>query len=431
LHYEERFYLFHPQRPFYQVAELEIGTRYSAAKLIGDLSESGNTKRLFPARTGRQKEYIGNSETARWLLYLNAFDDTSGKPSKKGGKLAPPGVGWLGNLGLVFAMGENLFDTLLFNSVFLDGNGAPYADERTYWELDRVNTKERVEIVQPRSQLQLLTLQSRRIFLERHPDGKGVTGFILLGGDFFKKENAFVENMTLWREDKNIFTPKTHDPAKLFWRDYQALTVKGEKRKRPGIVDWLALLKSAGMLRNEAIRFHCASVKYGDKNSSIDDIASDSIAVNSGLLADAGEPWNARVCHLIEQTENCVKELGYLSQNVAKAVGNSDARNLAGVGEREREQAYFTLDLPFRRWLAGVDPDRDHDKIDEVSRTWLDQMRELVLKQGKQIVDAAGEKALVGKYETNHKTGKTKPVNSVISFMRFVKQIKRIAGGET
>ena len=64
---------------------------------------------------------LGFAEAARWLLYINAFDDTSAKPKGKG--LPSPGVGWLGRLGLITGVGNNLFETLLLNLVLIkDGN---------------------------------------------------------------------------------------------------------------------------------------------------------------------------------------------------------------------------------------------------------------------------------------------------------------------
>ena len=47
LRYEERFWLFHPERPFWQAPAAKIGTEYSAAKLNGEMSESSNKNRLF------------------------------------------------------------------------------------------------------------------------------------------------------------------------------------------------------------------------------------------------------------------------------------------------------------------------------------------------------------------------------------------------
>ena len=178
-HYEERFYLFHPERPFYQVAGMEKGTNYSAAKLLGNLSESGNKVRLFPVRSGEGKQSLSYAEATRWLLYLNAFDDTSSKPSARGQNMPSPGAGWLGKLGLIYAEGTNLFETLILNFVLLNDNGEPWSNGKAIWEVDEPRTKEREEIVLPQNQLAMLTLQSRRLLLQRK--GSRVIGYNLLG----------------------------------------------------------------------------------------------------------------------------------------------------------------------------------------------------------------------------------------------------------
>ena len=48
--YRERFWLFHPQYPFYQTANLSNGTEYDIKKMIGSIAESGNKNRLFQER---------------------------------------------------------------------------------------------------------------------------------------------------------------------------------------------------------------------------------------------------------------------------------------------------------------------------------------------------------------------------------------------
>ena len=115
-HWKDRFWLFHPEHPFYQVPAAERGSEYTAAKLNGELSESSNKIRLFPTRAGKGKESLSYAEAARWLIYLNGFDDTSAKPKAKG--LPSPGAGWMGKLGLIWAQGDNFFETLMLNLVF-------------------------------------------------------------------------------------------------------------------------------------------------------------------------------------------------------------------------------------------------------------------------------------------------------------------------
>lgn len=82
--WRERFWLFHPERPFYQIPQAEIGTEYGATKLNGEISESSNKLRLFATYAKQEKTSMTYAQAARWLLYVNGFDDTSAKPKGKG-----------------------------------------------------------------------------------------------------------------------------------------------------------------------------------------------------------------------------------------------------------------------------------------------------------------------------------------------------------
>ena len=101
--WKDRFWLFHPTHPFWQVPQAKIGTEYGAAKLNGEMSESSNKLRLFPLYAGQSKEQLSYPQAARWLLCVNGYDDTSAKPKGKG--LPSVGAGWLGKIGFIQAQG--------------------------------------------------------------------------------------------------------------------------------------------------------------------------------------------------------------------------------------------------------------------------------------------------------------------------------------
>ncbi|MDR3349337.1 MAG: type I-E CRISPR-associated protein Cse1/CasA [Acidaminococcales bacterium] len=427
--YEERFYLFHPERPFYQVPALDKGTPYSAAKLMGDLSESSNKVRLFALKTGRGKKHVGKAEAARWLLHLNAFDDTSSKPSTRGAGLPSIGAGWLGKLGLVFAVGANMFETLLLNFVLADEKQTVFSNGKTTWEQDKINKAERVKISVPDSMPELLTLQSRRVLLEKTADGEYVSGYKLLGGDGFEKDNAVIEQMTLWNTKVNgnltVFSPKRHDPARFLWRDFPALVANSQDFRKPGVVRWVGILKNQKLIGNKLASFQTASIKYGDKDFFIDDVFSDSITLNADLLTELGGEYVGRIVGLLDKTDKCVKALGYLAANIAAAAGGSEVQNISGVSEEAREQAYFSLDKPFRNWLAGVDPEKDD--LDDIAAEWLQKMSRIVTKQGEQIVAQAGEKAFVGRYKEIK--GKRVAQTAAKAFSSFKMAIKNTING--
>lgn len=395
--HEDRFWLFHPQWPFYQIADIGKATEYTAAKLNGELSESSNKSKLFSQRSGEKKYSLSFAEAARWLLHVNGFDDTSAKPKSKG--LPSPGAGWLGKLGLVFAHGNNLFETLLLNMFLLENPYCPWAIERPVWEVEP-NARERVEIVQPDNLSELYTLQSRRLKLIRA--GDQVTGYSLLGGDFFKPQDAFIEPMTVWRSTGEKasaagYLPRRHNPSRQLWREFPTLLVQSEQGKRAGIIRWAEYLQGRTLINDTHFRFETTGVKYGDKDFFVEDVFCDQITFSSALLDAIGEAWVNRIVGELEFTDKLVDQIGYLAQNLAKAAGKSGGQrgiNWRQDGDIAKSQAYFRLDLPFRSWLSGMDPRRD--SLNEVCEVWWEQSRRIIRAFGDELVRLAGIPALIG-----------------------------------
>ena len=123
--WKDRFWLFHPTHPFWQVPQAKIGTEYGAAKLNGEMSESSNKLRLFPLYAGQSKDQLSYPQAARWLLCVNGYDDTSAKPKGKG--LPSVGAGWLGKIGFIQAhpsrivVGEDSERARRFGQLLADG----------------------------------------------------------------------------------------------------------------------------------------------------------------------------------------------------------------------------------------------------------------------------------------------------------------------
>ncbi|MCL2625839.1 MAG: type I-E CRISPR-associated protein Cse1/CasA [Cystobacterineae bacterium] len=406
--YEDRFELFHPKTPFYQVVSMVKATEYTAAKLNGEILESSNKPRLFPQRTANGKSNLTFAEAARWLLHVNGFDDTAAKPSQRGQGMPSPGAGWLGKLGLITAVGNNLFETLLLNLVLLPSLGnALWGDDKATWE-EPPRTKERVQISPPNSQAALLTLQSRRLLLNR--EGDVVTGYFLQGGDFFPKENAFVEQMTVWRNNATKesappeYVPKRHNPSVQMWRDFAPLVGQGGGNCCPGVVGWLRKLKQEDKLEDSVFRFQISGVKYGDKDFFVEDVFFDSLSFNAGLLSELHKDWVARIIAELDVTASLVKEVGILAQNVVRAAGIKDGKNAGrddGLTARDeaKAQAYYRLDEPFRRWLESIDPEADNtgEKIDKKCDEWWGTSQAIVRACGREIVENCSPQALTGR----------------------------------
>lgn len=402
----DRFWLFHPERPFYQTEAAKIGTEYTASKLNGAVSESGNKIRLFCGCTGVQKSELSYSEAARWLLYVNNYDDTSSKP--KGKNLPSPGAGWLGKLGLITIRGNNLFETLVYNLILLNHKrnfSEVWGPEYPAWEPDVPNTAERAEIPMPDNLSELYTLQSRRLWINRD-DNEKVIGYNLLGGDFFEKVDAFIEPMTVWSKVKGNeragekFQPRRHDSSVQMWREFSYAFETAEGSHIPGVVLWTKYIKQMLPESRKLISFSIASVQYGDKDFFVNDVFSDSLTFHTDLLTEIGEHWRAKITDEIKKCDESAAALRFLAKDIELAAGSAEDTVLKrAVVERAREQYYYEIDLPFRNWLERIDPNWEivSEQEEQALREWHETAKRIALRIGQELVESAGTAAIVGR----------------------------------
>ncbi len=428
----EKFWLFHPERPFFQVPEANIGTEYGAAKLNGELSESSNKLRLFTTYSVEKKNKLPYSEAARWLLYVNAYDDTSAKP--KGKNLPSPGAGWLGKLGLITAKGNSLFETLMLNFVMLKDGNELWGEEKPAWELEKAKAAERSEIPLPNNPAELYTLQSRRLLLVRK-DGM-VAGYYLLGGDFFNKEMAFTEQMTIWSpirattKDKSIigFKPCRHDSSKQMWREFPTAfpaEEKGEKHT-PGIVSWISKLKVYELLADEQLIKFCTSfAQYGDKDFFISDVFSDSLSFHGRLLEEANEGWRSAIADEVAKCKEVADKVAVLAKEIdmAQRAKTKEQKN-DGIGKEEDRQFYFRIDIPFREWLESINSEWGTEESEADRKRWRETAQKIAIALGEEMVANAGENAFTGRMIKDDKS--TRCYSSAKALLNFKYNVRKI-----
>lgn len=380
--WKDRFYLVHPTHPFYQRPCAAGGTGYNILKLNGNLCQSGDKVRFFTESLQDSTEGMLFPEAARWLIYLNAFDDNSGKPSSaysadckaRNKATESVGAGWLGRCGLVFLAGENLFQTLMLNFVLLMDGKEPYGTEKPCWELDVPRDAERTTVPCPDNPAELYTFQSRRIILDLNDTGDRVVGYHTIGGDVFDPVNAFIEPMTIWQaplaEGNDSakapeFRPRTHRPQERFWRTMPGLLGRrlGSRRTHvPGILTWVGMLSSHGILEDIPVHVRMVSVQYGDaKCFNVADTFSDGTCGEMRLSALLSEAWRDMISETVSVTVDTLA--GYvwqLGRNVAEADGMEYTRSgssPAGSFAAAQQAAFYDLaGREFRTWLSELDP---------------------------------------------------------------------------
>ena len=407
--WKDRFWLFHPEHPFYQVPAAAVGTKFKASKLNGELSESAHKMRLFPLRDGEEKETLSYAEAARWLVTLIGFDDSASTKKETG-----TGTGWLGDRVNVYAIGENLFETLILNLVFLKDGKYVWAENIPAWEQPTMTTAKKREIPLPDNQAELLTLQSRRLILSREENR--VTGFSSTGGDFFGKEgrvNAFSEQMTLWRAGKTPknavpqFVPAPVDPWRQMWRDFEVILGRREDTHIPGGVAWLTELRRKNVIPRKYVHIASVGVTYDSKKGSIADIISDHLDFQMSLLDAAGELWIVLVGGEIHLIDKVARALGALAEGLYLAQGGQ----LDGAGKKARQSQrdegmrllYAAVDLPFREWLAhiGAQHGDDENTRAQEQQCWRSIVFRIADNLGREMVRDAGTAAFTGRWIVN------------------------------
>lgn len=445
--WKDRFWLFHPEHPFYQVPAAAVGTKFKASKLNGELSESAHKMRLFPLRDGEEKETLSYAEAARWLVTLIGFDDSASTKKETG-----TGTGWLGDRVNVYAIGENLFETLMLNLVFLKDGRYVWAENMPAWEQPTMTTAKKREIPLPDNQAELLTLQSRRLILNREENR--VTGFSSTGGDFFGKEgrvNAFSEQMTLWRAGKTLknavpqFVPASVDPWRQMWRDFEVILGRREDTHIPGVVAWLTELRRKNVIPRKYVHIASVGVTYDSKKGSIADIISDHLDFQMSLLDAAGELWIVLVGGEIHLIDKVARALGALAEGLYLAQGGQ----LDGAGKKARQSQrdegmrllYAAVDLPFREWLAhiGAQHGDDENTRAQEQQCWRSIVFRIADNLGREMVRDAGTVAFTGRWivnemaETNGRfftktNGERKSVfySSPTEYNRYLKSLKSL-----
>lgn len=313
-----------------------------------------------------------------------------------------------------------------------------------------MHSNPRVKIVQPNNLAELYTLQSRRIAL--HRENGYVTECKICNGDYFPEEDAFIEPMTVWNGQKAKngtmhYNPKVHDNTAQMWREFSSCfyVEKGKAGRRPGVVQWVDYLRGHCFIdRTRTISFETCSAKYDANKAMYKDIFSDSLTMHTDLITEIGEHWRAIIGDEIKKCERVFDALQILAVKIALAAGrrvNDTAKLLSEVTElegdiskskktnnketakkeadeekiqktrnnirerkfaaveRAREQYYYEIDLPFRNWLEGIDPNwgTDSEQKYRAIEEWHETAKRIALRIGQELVESAGTAAIVGR----------------------------------
>lgn len=437
-HYEERFYLFHPERPFYQVAGLhEANGKYNTiAQIVSDVPSRAE-RRFLSMKSGKNAEVLSFAEAARWLVSMQAWDYAGKKASVVGGSPNGGGTGWLGKIGVVYPASDSLFETLMLNFVLLKSDGGLLPYGAPTWEEDEKPSPQKIER-RPSGYAELLTWQSRRVrlFPGSGNDSNLVKGVLYSYGDVFPTADMLIEQMTGWHlctqgDKKGCFIPNKHQEERSLWRDLSAILPQAAsydtQNLNPGVIQWLALLEGRNVLPVHIVNLCAVGFHYGAMDAKVEAMTADALAIHASIFTELSNEWVPRITNLLQLTDSCVKQISFLLTDLAKASGDSDSthhRAGEGTGNAAKAEAYFRLDKPFRKWLADIDPAQTD--IDEAERDWKSIVRQTLLRLGEEMTHQSGEKAIIGRWVEERNSPKSRLYTAPGAFIKFRSKILQI-----
>jgi CRISPR system Cascade subunit CasA len=238
--WSERFELFHADRPFYQVPEMQSAGRQPATILFQEMA-AGNNATLFDHSFEADPPAIPAARAARGLVARQAYSFGFGKSSPFCLSDSPLLRGFA-----LLVLGKNLFQTLALNLVRYDEEHpfvrAADREDLPAWEQERPEPP-RKEGTRPAGYLDYLTWQSRRIHLYPEPDSVSVR-LCQLQQNLKLIENAPRDPFKCYRKDeKRGWVALPFREEKALWRDSHSLMeISTQSHSRPAVFDWVAQL---------------------------------------------------------------------------------------------------------------------------------------------------------------------------------------------
>lgn len=400
--YRDRFYLFDEEKPFYQFIHPELMeekhnyTEYSGYKLNGKLLESSSKKKFYKQAYGETAGELSFAEAARALLYVNGFDDASCKakyvPFTQEFKKEPKfGYGYLAKIGAIMIDSDNLFETLMLNTVLLkDGDEMWEEKNLPIWEKDPdFGFRNKIDL--PLNQASILTLQSRRFNLIRK--GNKVVGYRTYYGDIFDLENAFTEQMTQWITTKNekgfVYIPKFNITGESVWRDFGGVFCPESDQHSPGIVSWYKRLCKFEKWKYDGIsKFTKFSVRYDSQGMSVIDMTKSSVLMHKNILKDISKPFLTRINKEISK-----------SLKIAEIIYEYETNLLYASGRKERDlyrnMFYDEAGEFILKWIYGIDS--ENDSIEEKCNEFDENIKRVARRIQGYAVEEIGMSAFIGK----------------------------------
>lgn len=368
--WRDRFWLFHPERPFLQWPGNDLGVPVTSTLLNMAVASTGDAT-LFDHTLDARKPGFEPAEAGRQLIAFLTFktggfvEGVGGDRAQASAQAAP----WADGAAFI-AYGKDLFETLMLNLSIAGGRremlsalGSPE------WELPRPSPrtppKQSAYAAVPTSYLEFLTAPCRHMRL-CEPDPQGVVSHIRINlGVVFKADGPYDPAKAYRMDKKQGWRPIGLRADRALWRDSAALLRLTSREEIPVC----SLVQAASMRERDYLpeRFVFGLRAFGTVGSQakIDLWRAESLPIRLSVL---GNP-KARI--LIEDCLTLAEEVGkklrhslwaLVTRLVAKSKDEVDRKALV---EHLDVTAPFwaALETPFKLEVMGVSDSADGEKV--------------------------------------------------------------------
>lgn len=420
--WEDRFNLFDDKYPFYQITENDLKAKNIEKtgkinfKLMNRLlSESNNKIELFSSFGEEYKNILSLDEIVRWLITFQGYTGTGDK-AKYPKMTESASKGWLLGLGGVYLSGKNLKETLLLNMCLKDEEVL----QKPIWEKELDEKVEDLLYKKPDNLAELYTNCSRLLILEKDEKSKEFS-FKAVQLPGIEQKEMFLEPMTLWMypktgNNKDSFVPRPHNPNHAFWRSFGLISKEDnikENHIKPKIIDWFNEISEKNLLQSENIIVNSIGLSYNrDASTMPNDDIYDYINISYDVLADIKEEgWVYR----IDEEVNLIKDvIEKILRGFALDIRKIRNQESSGIVDTTIQRAYYEVDLPFRNWLGEI---KANDEKEVKVGQWRDELRKIILEQGKLLVNNSSKRDFLGITE------KDKYMNIEIAYNKFLSRL--------
>lgn len=430
--WQDRFYLFDDQFPFYQVKEDFVGkcvlynqkqstdkTGQISFKTINRLiSETKDNTAIFSMVNDEENPFrdkLTNAQLTRWIINFMGYTTTPDKIKIKSFEEInniekyDGHKGWLYSIGGLHYKTDNLFKTLLLNLVLVHPSKKFItAIQNPAWEYSpEENIKFYLSARKIDNLARLYTDYSRAMRISEKEDKYG-RYLEIIQVPILDKKYSFLECMTIWenigKKGNDEFAPKENNSFESLWRNFGMIfnkNVSDNKYKTPYIIDWMG--KISELIDTSKVRLVGLGIKSDSTASNtMKNEMYDELRINYEISADCSDQGRVyRINQAIENTKKFIDDDYIEFVEIILRLKKVDNKIVKPELNNYLESLYFNIDKPFKDWLSSIEYDVNKDeKIEE----WFKTFKKIVMKEVNQIcVDLTSEYFLIQEIKVDNK----------------------------